>query len=130
MRAAWRAPVSPPDSSEGFGAAVVRVARRVRWQGLLACALTGALGVPLGWLVADHRIILVAIAVVVGAFGAGGLADRVVRDERSSPEPDRILVVGFAAIRWVSVVAGTSAAITVGMWLLFTAMGGSHLTWH
>ena len=125
MRATWRAPVVAPDSSEGLWAAVVRAARSARWQTLLVCTLVGALGVPVAWLVAGHRFIIVAMVVVVGAFGAGGLADRILRDEQTCQEPDRILVIGFATIRSFSVAAGTSGAVAAVMWLLFIAMGGS-----
>jgi hypothetical protein len=127
VRGASRVPVASPAASEPLGAAVVRAARNARWQVLLECTAIGLLGLPVAWLVPSHRVILVLLAVVFGAFGVGGLSDRILRDEHATADPDRVLLVGFAIVRGISVAAGTSAAIAVAMWLLFAALG---LNWH
>ena len=78
---------------------------------------------PAGWYVAAHRIILVAAALAVGAFGAGGLADRILADERASGDPDRVLLIGFATIRSLSVAVGTCSAIAFLGWIFFGVLG-------
>lgn len=121
---------SRSDDSESLSVAITRMARTARWQMLAVCATAGAIGVPAAWLVGTHRIVLVSAAAALGAFGTGGLADRILADERAGGDPDRVLVVGFTAIRWLSIAIGTGSSITCVMWLLFAAMGASHLAWH
>jgi hypothetical protein len=116
--------------SESLAAAVARGARRARWWVLVGCAVVGAIGISVAWFVPSHRILLMSAAIAVGAFGSGGLADRILVDERTAEDPDQILVAGFAAIRWVSVFAGTCAAVICAGWLFFKMLGASHLSWH
>jgi len=121
---------SSSDDSDTLAAAFARAARGAKWQTLAACIVLGALGVPLGWFITAHRVLLVSAAIAVGGFGSGGLADRIIADERASEGPDQVLVIGFAVIRWLSVVIGTGGAIASLAWLFFKALGSSHMTWH
>jgi hypothetical protein len=111
--------------SETLSASIARAARGARWRTLIACVVLGGIGVPAGWFVSAHRVLLVSGAIAVGAFGAGGLADRILADERGSADPDPVLVAGFAAIRWLSGVVGTCAAIAWAGWMFFRVMGNS-----
>ena len=113
----------PTSDDEALSTAIARAARSARWPVLVACMAIGAIGVPAGWLVAAHRIILVAAALAVGAFGSGGVADRILADERASGEPDRVLLIGFTTIRSLSVIVGVCAAIVFLAWLFFGLLG-------
>jgi len=124
----FRAPqlrASSSADSEPLAGAIVRAARGARWRTLIACVTAGAIGVPAAWLIPAHRILLVSAAIAVGAFGSGGIADRILADERTSGNADRVLVVGFTTIRWLSVVVGTCAAVACLAWMFFVVLGSS-----
>jgi hypothetical protein len=76
-----------------------------------------------GWLISAHRVILVSAAIAVGSFGSGGLADRILSEERATDDPDRVLTIGFTIIRWFSIGAGTAAAIACLAWIFFRSLG-------
>jgi hypothetical protein len=114
---------SSTDDSETVVAAIGRAARKARWRTLLACIAVGAVGVPVGWFLSAHRIVLVSLAIAIGSFGSGGLADHILADERSTGDPDRVLTVGFTIIRWLSVGLGTGAAIVCLAWVFFRSLG-------
>jgi hypothetical protein len=114
---------SSGDDGETLVAAIVRAARTARWRTLVACAAIGAVGVPAGFFISAHRVLLVSAAIAIGSFGSGGLADRILRDERSTSDPDRVLVVGFTIIRWLSAGIGTGAAIVCLIWVFFRSLG-------
>ena len=105
--------------------AIARAARGASWATLVACAAAGAIGVPVGWFVGAHRILLLSAALTVGAFGSGGLADRILADERAGGDPDRVLLTGFTAVRWLSVVVGACAVLVFLAWIFFALLGGS-----
>jgi hypothetical protein len=116
---------APSSDDETLAMAIARAARGASWATLMACAAVGALGIPVGWFVAAHRILLVSAALTMGAFGSGGLAERILTDELASGDPDRVLLIGFAAVRWVSIVVGTCAALVFLAWIFFALLGGS-----
>ena len=111
--------------SEPLSAAIGQAARRARWKTLIACIAAGTIGAPLAWLVPGHRILLTSVALVVAAFGWRGAAERILADERASKAPDRVLIIGFTAIRWTSILVGTCAAIASATWLVFDLLGAS-----
>ena len=125
-------PLQAPSSvdDETLAAAVVRGARSAKWYALVACFVLGAVAVLVGWLVEAHRILLISAGIAVATFGAGAAADRILTDERSSGDPDWVLVAGFSVIRGVSILVGVSAAIIAVAWVFFRFLDGSRLTWH
>lgn len=125
-------PLQAPSSadSESLAAGVVRVGRSARWYTLVVCIVVGAVMMLGGRLVRGHHVVMMAAGVTLAAFGAGASADRILADERSTGEPDTLLVAGFTVIRGLSILVGVSAAITTVAWLFFGLLGGSHLTWH
>lgn len=118
-----RLPAPSAEDSETLAAAITRAARNARWQMLVACTVIGAVGVPGGWFINAHRVVLVSVAIAIGSFGSGGLADRILADERSTGNPDRVLTVGFTIIRWLSIGIGTGAAIVCLTWMFFRSLG-------
>jgi hypothetical protein len=118
-----RLPAPSAKDSETLVAAIARAARSARWRTLVACAAIGAVGVPAGWFISAHRVVLVSAAIAIGSFGSGALADRILADERSTGDPDRVLMVGFAIIRWLSIGIGTGAAIVCLTWVFFRSLG-------
>jgi hypothetical protein len=116
---------APSSDDETLAMAIARAARGASWTTLLACAAVGAIGMPVGWFVTAHRLLLVSAALTVGAFGSGGLAERILADERASGDPDRALLIGFAAVRWASIVVGACAALVFLAWIFFALLGGS-----
>jgi hypothetical protein len=122
-------PISSNDN-DTLATAIARAARRASWRTLLACLILGVSGASAAWFVASHRILPVSAAIAIGAFGAGGLADRILTDERSHVDADQTLLVGFRVIRWLSVAVGGCSAIITVAWMLFWTLDGSRLTWH
>lgn len=122
-RAPLRAAHSPDDDT--LAAAIVSATRRARIGTLMAALLLGAAGVPVACLVPAHRVVLLSLALAIASFGSGGLADRILTDETSTPDADRIVVVGFTIVRRISVVIGVIAGTVCVAWMFVRAMGSN-----
>ena len=125
----FRAPLpraSDSPASEPLGPAIAHAARTVGWRTLIACVAVGIIGAVAGWFAPAHRVLLVSAAIALGAFGSGGIADRIVADERGSGNPDRVLVVGFLTIRGLSVVVGACAGVVSVAWFFFDFLVRMH----